>query len=50
MLCQVCLQDDKQTTCACFLNGVRIDQGYAKIVAAPSTFKITSSKFCINMK
>ncbi len=28
----------------------RIDQGYANIVAAPSTLKMTPSKFCLNMK
>ncbi len=35
MLCQVCLQEDKQTTY--FLDGVQIHQSYANIIAAPST-------------
>ncbi len=48
MLCEVCPQDDKHTTFKMVL--VRIYQGYANIAAAPSTFKIMSSKLCINMK
>ncbi len=45
MLCQVCEQDDKQTTFKIlfFLNVVQIDQGYANTVAAPSTLRHLNS-------
>ena len=41
MLCQVCLQDDKQTHFKMLLNGVQINQSHANVVAAPSTLKLT---------
>ncbi len=44
VLCQVCPQDDKQTTFknACFLNEVRIDQGSPESQTPPLSVNVTA--------